>query len=139
VSHNACRHGFSASVRSWNPEDQQRIEMLAKQFAGDATDRVTLHYARNAAEAQFELSLIRRAQLGLIEQVRTFGGFAGDFPTIEIEAALPKQEPARTAEAARRALPELIKLDRFVRRALASRDGALMQIAYDKNASIGCV
>ena len=148
VSRNAYRHGFSASVRSWKPEDQQQIEMLTKQFAGDATDPVTLDYAHTAAEAHVQLGLIRRAQLALIEQIRTFGVFetqevmsqrealrhirsfqeTGDFATVGMEATLPKREPGRTAEAVRRALSELRKLDRFVRRAFASRNQALMQL-----------
>jgi hypothetical protein len=155
VSRNAYCHGFSASVRTWNPDDQKQIEMLVKQFAGGAKDRFTMHYAHTAAEAQFEVRLIRHAQLALIEQIRTFGDFETKeviskrealrgirkFPKtapIEKAATQPNEEPARTAEAVRRGLPELIKLDRFVRRALASRDWALMQVAFNKNTSDDC-
>ncbi len=38
---------------------------------------------------------------------------------------MPTDEPARTAEAVRRALPELVKLNRYESRAVARRDRAL--------------
>jgi hypothetical protein len=39
----------------------------------------------------------------------------------------PPQEPDRSAEALRRALPELLKLDRYERRALSRRDRAVQR------------
>jgi hypothetical protein len=47
---------------------------------------------------------------------------------IEPPVPLPSQEPNRSAEALRRALPELLKLDRYERRALSRRDRALRQL-----------
>ena len=41
---------------------------------------------------------------------------------------MPTEEPERTAEALRRALPELVKLDRYETRAAARRDRAIRQI-----------
>ena len=41
---------------------------------------------------------------------------------------MPKQEPQRASEAVRRILPELMKLDRYERRAAARRDRAIGQI-----------
>ena len=38
---------------------------------------------------------------------------------------MPLEDPARTAEAIRRALPELVKLDRYERRARTKRDRTL--------------
>ncbi len=40
-------------------------------------------------------------------------------------ATMPSQEPERTAEAVRRALPELAKLDRYESRAAARLDRAI--------------
>ena len=47
---------------------------------------------------------------------------------IEPPVPLPPQEPDRSAEALRRALPELLKLDRYERRALSRRDRAVRQL-----------
>ena len=41
---------------------------------------------------------------------------------------MPSQEPDRSAEAMRRALPELLKLDRYERRASAMRDRAVYEL-----------
>jgi hypothetical protein len=146
ASRNSTRHGFSAAARISSPERQMQIEHLARQIAGDATDSLTLQHARAAAKAQFQLTLIRRVQVVLIERIRVFGRFetknalseqnvlrmmrmlqvTGDIPAVEIETRLPK---VGIAEAVRRALPELRKLERFARRAIWSRRRALMLVA----------
>jgi hypothetical protein len=43
-------------------------------------------------------------------------------------ATMPVEEPERTVEAIRRALPALLKLDRYESRAAARRDRAIRQI-----------
>ena len=43
-------------------------------------------------------------------------------------STMPNKEPERTAEAIRRALPELRKLDRYESRAVARRDRAICEI-----------
>jgi hypothetical protein len=145
ASRNSTRHGFAAA-RISSPERQMQIEHLARQIAGDSTDSLTLEHARAAAQAQFQLTLIRRVQVALIERIRIFGRFetknalseqkvlrmmrmlqvTGDIPAVEIETRLPK---GRIAEAVRWALPELRKLERFARRAIWSRRRALMLVA----------
>jgi hypothetical protein len=53
-------------------------------------------------------------------------------PKLAIEdplATMPTQEPERSAEAIRRALPELIKLNRYESRAVARRDRAVRQLS----------
>jgi hypothetical protein len=48
---------------------------------------------------------------------------------LDLCAAMPSQEPDRSAEAIRRALPELLKLDRYERRASGRRDQAVRELA----------
>jgi hypothetical protein len=50
-------------------------------------------------------------------------------------ATMPTEEPERTAEAIRRALPELAKLDRYESRAVARRDHAIRQIVKKRVAT----
>jgi hypothetical protein len=95
-----------------------------------------------------ELSQTALAKVSLIERVWTFGdlesaslfsspaeairllkalerdGAARSEP-IDRPASMPSAEPDRLAEAIRRALPELVKLDRYERRAAARRDRAV--------------
>ena len=51
------------------------------------------------------------------------------WPTLKDPAAtMPALKPDRSCEAVRRLLPDLIKLDRYERRAAARRDRAIRQI-----------
>jgi hypothetical protein len=47
---------------------------------------------------------------------------------IDASATMPSQEPYRSAEAVRRVLPELRKLDRYERRAAAQRERAVLTL-----------
>jgi hypothetical protein len=46
---------------------------------------------------------------------------------------MPAEEPARTTEAARRALPELVRLNRYERRAVARRDRAIRALTESED------
>jgi hypothetical protein len=51
------------------------VEELARKIAADATDFVTLDYARDAAEAEFGIARVRQAKVALIERMLAFGGW----------------------------------------------------------------
>jgi hypothetical protein len=109
-------------------------------------DAVTLETARSVARAEFELAQIRRVKVALIARTSEFGELEISNPLgtfLQIERVLnlidrglahhlnapappqmPSSEPDCSAEALRRALPELLKLDRYERRAAARRDRA---------------
>jgi hypothetical protein len=48
-------------------------------------------------------------------------------------ATMSTEEPERTAEAMRRALPELAKLDQYESRAVARRDRAIREIVKNRS------
>ena len=50
------------------------------------------------------------------------------FKPFELPDPMPLQEPERSAEAIRRSLPELLKLDRYERRATSRRDRAVREL-----------
>src|SRR5262245_38599551 len=52
-----------------------------------------------------------------------------DIDSVKASASMPSQEPERSAEAVRRVLPELRKLDRYERRAAAQRDRAVLALS----------
>jgi hypothetical protein len=151
---NAFRHGLTKSIS--RTEFDQEVETLGRQVAGDSHDRITLELARDAAEAVLELARVRRVKVALIEGVTAFGPF--DVPSafqsandevawimkncvgatrlkarpkfaVDPLAAIASQEPQRTAEAMRRMLPDLVKLQRYESRAVARRDRAIRAIA----------
>jgi hypothetical protein len=144
-SRNSLRHSLTAAG-TVNAERIKHIERLARNIAGDSSDSVTLEAARAIAQAEFELAQIRRVKVALASRVMAFGEVKkastwqfiaeakrffraldrGELIRPELAVpAMPKTEPERTAEAVRRALPELIKLDRYERRAAVRRARSL--------------
>src|SRR5450631_2551649 len=154
ASQNAFRHGLT--TRNPSAEFDRAVATLARQFAGDTEDKLTIERARDAAEAELELARVRRFKVALIERVAALGRF--DVPkrfaspkdeaawilqhyfgatlwkgrpkfAVDPLPAMPSQEPQRTAEAVRRALPDLLKLHRYESRAVTRRDRAIRAIA----------
>jgi hypothetical protein len=110
-------------------ERTERIESLAREIAGNATDAVILEYARSAAEAELDLAQVRQVKVAVIERMLA----CREPKTPEAlessnEIRRPLTEPERLADAVRRALPELVKLDRYERRAAAVRQRSIRSI-----------
>jgi hypothetical protein len=149
---NACRHGLCSSISS-SAAFAKELEQLARKIAGDTKDQLILQHALTIAQAELELTRVRRAKVALIQRVCAFGTLdTGDVliveglalkplqvlkilaggritnlqPWIDPAATLPNQEPDRTAEAIHRALPEFLKLGRYERRASSRRHKAVM-------------
>jgi hypothetical protein len=99
---------------------------------------------------------VRRAKVALIERIVAFGALetpkrfnslsqikqffrALDQGTIEVPqliddaATMPSLESERMTEAMRRALPQLVKLERYERHAVRLRDRSLRAILESKN------
>jgi hypothetical protein len=135
-----------ASSAEW----ARRVERLARKIARDAADAITLESARAAAQAEFDLAQIRQVKVALIERMVTFGEYEAPqlFKSVgqinaflnafdggrmfipepaDAASTMPSAEPERLAEAVRRALPELLKLDRYERRAAIRRDRSLRE------------
>jgi hypothetical protein len=142
-SRNSLRHGLAAGMTAI-AERIKHIERLARKIAGAGADVVVmLGNARTVAQAAFELAQIRRTKIALISRVMVFGELEppdalpssaeikrflkgltrGEMivPQRVEGPAMPITETERSAEAIRRALPELIKLDRYKRRAAVRR------------------
>jgi hypothetical protein len=154
TSQNAFRHGLTTPLSG--AEVARAVETLAGQIAGDRADKIALALAHDAAAAELELARVRRVRTALIERMTALGRF--DVPkrfqspkdeaawimlrywgatlwkgrpkfAVDPLPAMPAQEPQRTAEAMRRILPVLIKLQRYESRAVTRRDRAIRAIA----------
>ena len=125
ASRNAYRHGLTLSITSTAAFAKQ-LDNLVREIAGDTEDAIMLERARAAAQAELDLAQIRRAKVALIERASALGELDQGRPTLPEPTALPSQEPDRSAEAIRRALPELRKLDRYERRAAVRRHQAVL-------------
>lgn len=141
---NSFRHGFAARAIS-NAGVAKQIEEFARELAGDTSDAVIIACARDAAHSEFDIAQIRRVKVALIERMATFGQFEApqffepvknsnddvhriwsryEYTIPETNEALdtmPSTGPERMAEAVRRALPALLKLDRYEHRAASLR------------------
>jgi hypothetical protein len=154
ASRNRYRHGLSVRTPT-SAEDLRRLDSAERQIAGNSEDPALLTRARSIAEADLELTLIRRTKVALLRRVHVFGGFGPWLPfashrealrfvgeykrgtvtrmpdELNAAATMPNSEPERTSEAIRRALPEMLALDRFERRAAARRERAVREfVAY---------
>lgn len=150
AARNAYRHGLSVSLTS-NPSVARQVDKLARKFAGKTESEIVSRCARDAAEAALELERIRKFKIALVERVLALGSVEPRLPYGSLTSAvrqlklviagkalletpadplatLPPNDPLRTAEALRRALPELIKLDRYEARAIGRRNRAMRQI-----------
>jgi hypothetical protein len=122
ASRNSYRHGLATSYPS-GAERAREVEKLARKIAGNTEDSIVLEHARAAAHAELDLIQIGRVKIATIERYLSAGQAA---------PATPSEHSDRTAEAVRQALPELIKLDRYARRAAFRREQALG--AFSKSA-----
>jgi len=150
-SQNAHSHGLSLSISS--AAIAKHLEKRTRKIAGGSKDEIILEHARAVAQAEFDLARVRQVKLALIERAsglgaldapQVFGSLAKEMrylksilsgrapPSLPARvdplATMPTQVPERTAEAVRRALPELVKLDRYESRAVSRRDRAIREI-----------
>jgi hypothetical protein len=158
ASRNAYRHGLTLSITSTAAYAKQ-LAKLAREIAGGSKDAIVLERARTIAQAEFDLARVRRAKVALIERASAFGeldppqafssvtqiirllnaidrGRIPSFPEpVDASAMMPLEEPDRSAEAIRRVLPELHKLDRYERHAAALREQAVRNL-YGRRKSL---
>jgi hypothetical protein len=145
-SRNAYRYGLTLSITS-SAAYAKQLDRLVREIGGNTEDPILLERARAIAQAELELARVRRVKVALIERASVFGeldppqltvtqmirvlnAFDGGRrivpKPIDASATMPSQEPDRSAEAVRRVLPELRKLDRYERRAAVRRDRAVL-------------
>jgi hypothetical protein len=141
---NAYQHGLAISAAA--RRDGEAVVLLAREIAGDTTDEFILEHARVAARAQLDMNRIRQIKIAMtncvwmfgthelqprlrtLKEVKLFLGLCSSTETAAPPATMPLQDPERGAEALRRILPELRKLDRYERRAFNQRDRAIREI-----------
>jgi hypothetical protein len=148
---NAYQHGLTTS-----PHDSatvaKQVERLAREIAGNTDNEIVLQHAREAAQAEIDLARVRRVKVAFIERASAIGTLdrpqifnsvreasrflnsigRGETPTlpdrVDPLSTMPTREPERTAEAVRRALPDLVKLGRYESHAVARRRRAIREI-----------
>jgi len=154
---NALRHGLCTPMAG--PAFARAVEHLACRLVRDGAEASALRSAREAAEGLLDLERVRRFEVALIGRVSAFGRLDVPriFASIRDEVAwvalhflgarlrkseprfavddlpeMPTEEPQRTSEGPRRALPFLLRLQRFEARAVAKRDRGIRALALRK-------
>jgi len=105
AAHNAYRHGLAASPV---PEVLRQVEQLARQIAGNAAGALHLERAREVAHAAIDLARVREVKIAIFNR-----------------AIVAEETGASRPDGLRRALADLVRLDRYESRALARRNRAL--------------
>jgi hypothetical protein len=147
-SGNSKTHGLCAASPHVDYTEEDVAQLVEEIAPSDANASVK-SFARNVAHAQLRLETLSRYKVSLIERAGIFGtldplpelqlasaketlanlrmwGWTGLFPRPpDPENTMPRNEPARTDEATRRALRRLIALERYERHELNARSRAL--------------
>jgi len=137
VALNALRHGLAASVRSDHIISTE-VERLAIVLAGENPAPTRLELARIAAKAEMTLVRVRTARVDLVNQAAacTTASRGQNNDRISKRARAADPQPAITADGAPhqeanailRVLPQLVKLDRYEKRALSRRKRAIRSL-----------
>ena len=122
-SRNALRHGLE-TVNFGNQEFSENAERIAKAICKDASDPFRFEQAIIIAESAILLGRVRAARIAAIERVRQRAE-KERFSRQETELSAP--EAREDKECVRRALPELLSLERYERRALSRRRRAILR------------
>jgi hypothetical protein len=112
AKHNALRHGLAVTLSATGVTDRD-VERLASKIAGANPDPCRWHFAMIAAEAELELRQVRDVRLSWLTSKTPPGSVPGD----------QDQDQERNGLAT--SLPNLLRLERYERRALSRRDRAL--------------
>jgi hypothetical protein len=149
-SKNSFRHGLTKPLSG--TEFMRELDKLTRQIAENGEHRFDIELAQAAAEAELELTRVRRRKVDLIEGVAALTNlnslelFASSTeetarimrqvsgvgvgikrPGFAIDSLSPilAELPDQTAEVIRRALPELVSLERYETRAAGQRNRAM--------------
>ena len=154
ASRNAFKHGLASDSRLIYAAE---IEQLAHDIAGETTGPRQMEGARNIARGLIDVQRARQAKVALIERVTRFGTSKRSFAVGSLEEVIftpremsqidnalaqgrlprlrrikpmpmPEQQPALTAEAVRRALPELVVIDACETAAMARLNRGVRQL-----------
>jgi hypothetical protein len=150
VSRNAYRHGLCQSAAS-QQQFNEDVENRTREFAEGSCDPFTLDKARTVAEAEVDILRAIRAKIAVFQRTYVFGALdparfsdraikrwfkafdRGLDPALSVAMEgvpepMPTDVSGRMTEAIRRAMPELLKIDRYERRAAVRRDRAVCEL-----------
>jgi len=120
-SRNAIRHGLER-VNFGITGLSRKVQRLAKEICKDASDPFRYEQAVIIAESQILIARVRAARVAALEHPRTPVSLASARQELRVALA---EELRDSVANIRRALPELLTLARYERRALSRRKRAM--------------
>src|SRR5262249_60031632 len=127
ASANARRHGLAA-ITGQDPAATADAERIAKLICPEGASPLQYKQALMFADSELLLRRVREVSLAMIERAETvmldpIAAATGEPGASFLASTDPplSADLLREVEACRRALPELIKLDRYMQRALSRR------------------
>ena len=129
---NALRHGLAA-IAPRDPATSAEIERLARWFCGDGATPERYEHARAIAEEHIILQRVEAAYVAIIERAMNTAHDEADQREAKLGVTAGRETPTcapppatpSELDALRVALPQLVKLDRYVQRALARHRRAM--------------
>jgi hypothetical protein len=129
---NALRHGLAA-IAPRDPATSAEIERLARWFCGEGATPEQYEHARAIAEEHIMLQRVETAYVAILERARNTahdevdqrGAKLGVTAGRETPTCAPPPATPSELDALRVALPQLVKLDRYMERALARHRRAI--------------
>lgn len=158
-SRNALRHGLDA-LHVHDTLTNERIERLAAMICGDNAKPIEQELATTIAEYQVTLSRIRAARICAVERLRASGvpsyvlyvsnnlpeamaendakrrSRSDPFPDATADYVDGNRRPRSDIESLQRALPQLLAIERYEKRALSKRRRAIDAFQYIRSARV---
>ena len=133
-SKNAYSHGLSLPV--CKVEWRKELEELTRLFAADASNPDILELAERAAEAQVDLTRVGHVKARMLKRasIKAQEACHARPELSDLSGPLREGEEQQFVDAVRHILPELIKINRYEKRAASRRDRALNELASMKKA-----
>jgi hypothetical protein len=133
-SQNAVRHGLATSLHQ-DAAARTEIERMAKLLCGDGASRLKYELARTRAESEIVLRRARMARVAIIERATNTARVDADLrqtgahPGRGAGTDAPATAAPTDIQALRQALPQLVRLERYARRAFLRGDRAARRLA----------
>ena len=129
---NALRHGLAA-IAPRDPATSAEIERLARWLCGDGATPEQYEHARAIAEEHIILQRVETAYVAIIERAMNTAHDEADQREVKLGVTAGRETPTcapapatpSELDALRVALPQLVKLDRYMQRALARHRRAM--------------
>jgi RNA polymerase-interacting CarD/CdnL/TRCF family regulator len=132
-SQNAYKYGLSLPMR--NVQSCKQLEELLQLFEGGSDPEIR-GLAERAADAEADLARVRKVKTTVLERALMQRGNRAEHDLLDSARPLLEGEEEQTfVNAVQHILPELVKINRYEKRAASRRDRTIHELASMKTTS----